>query len=296
MAKPIFVVGKNRSGTKWVTNILSNHREIAVLVRHEKDISRGCIETNLLSRMALIFGSLEDDENYIGFVECFTQTDEFKLMGLDKRILYLHKPKDYLKCFKYLMDNFAEQKGAKFYAQKTDCLQMKMLLKHFPDARFIVVRRKIVDNIRSMQMLRRKEGKKKNIFREVYIYHLMDKSCKPSNQHPILYVDYENLVSDKEQVVRKICKHIGLEYNKELLVDRFKKNTSFENKSRNKELSGMEEFMIRLISAFMRMLPLAFYKVTYRLYLFFRGSPYSTRFVPGSFRYLRKQIGWNHKD
>ncbi|MCK4320989.1 sulfotransferase [candidate division WOR-3 bacterium] len=34
MASPIFVIGKNRSGTKWLSNVIANHKDVAC-IQHE---------------------------------------------------------------------------------------------------------------------------------------------------------------------------------------------------------------------------------------------------------------------
>ncbi|MBA7629902.1 hypothetical protein ES703_37409 [subsurface metagenome] len=48
MASPIFVIGKNRSGTKWLSNVIANHKDIAC-IQHE--LFGGILEANVISRM-----------------------------------------------------------------------------------------------------------------------------------------------------------------------------------------------------------------------------------------------------
>ena len=85
--KKIFVLGKNRSGTKWLSNIILNNKEIAGI---QSNYHRGILETNLFNVFNRKFGNLKRRDDYIAFVEVFTATDFFKLTGLSKELLYKH--------------------------------------------------------------------------------------------------------------------------------------------------------------------------------------------------------------
>ena len=77
MAKPIFIVGKNRSGTKWLSNILLNHPNIAGI---QSDYHRGILETNMFQNMPIIFGNLKDIDNFIGVTEPYEESDNPELI------------------------------------------------------------------------------------------------------------------------------------------------------------------------------------------------------------------------
>lgn len=73
MASPIFVIGRNRSGTKWLSNIIASHHDVAA-VQHEEHF--GILEaTDVFLNMPILFGDLSIAENYMGFLDCFSQTD-----------------------------------------------------------------------------------------------------------------------------------------------------------------------------------------------------------------------------
>lgn len=101
MAQPIFIIGKNRSGTKWLSNIIAAHKEIACVQRPG---AGGILESNTLSNMYYIFGSLKHDNNFIGFLECKAKTNFFKLSGLSKEFFYKKRPETYYSFFRLLMD------------------------------------------------------------------------------------------------------------------------------------------------------------------------------------------------
>ena len=63
---PILVIGKNRSGTKWVSNLLANHSSIRAVQAPQHG---GIIETNFFGMMQQVFGDIGRVENYIAAVE-----------------------------------------------------------------------------------------------------------------------------------------------------------------------------------------------------------------------------------
>jgi len=77
MARPIFVLGRNRSGTKWLTNLIANHPDVYCV---QSESHGGVIETNLFDRADTSFGNPAIAENYIAFMAWFEQTDFFLLL------------------------------------------------------------------------------------------------------------------------------------------------------------------------------------------------------------------------
>ncbi|MDZ7775696.1 MAG: sulfotransferase [Bacteroidales bacterium] len=173
---PIFVIGKNRSGTKWLSNILSRSNEIVSLQREE---DYGINETNIFYQFPKIFGNLNSYNNYIPFIECFAQTNIFKLTGLDKQFLYRLEDRNYNEIFKSVMNQYAFNKGKKIWLQKSNTYILKDAISYFPNAIIILIERKLEDNIRSTIGLQFKNGsKRKNILKNVFIYLLEQKRIK----------------------------------------------------------------------------------------------------------------------
>jgi hypothetical protein len=144
--KPIFVIGLNRSGTKWLSNELSKHTEIAC-VRNE---NTGIRETNMFRAFGRKF-DLNHLDDYIGLVELWSSTDFFIRTGVDKAIFFSSDPPitDHYLLFAQLMNAFATKQGKAYWLQKGSPIAGLELLKRFPDAHFVIVRRQMVDQIRS---------------------------------------------------------------------------------------------------------------------------------------------------
>ena len=85
----------------------------------------GILEINIINRMANIFGSLKKDNNFIVFIECFSQTNYFKLLYVKKEQLYnvpRGVPRDYLYFLNYVLNIHAKNKN-KFFGCKNQIRQ-----------------------------------------------------------------------------------------------------------------------------------------------------------------------------
>ncbi len=280
---PVFVIGKNRSGTKWLSNLLSEHPDI-ISVRHPDHF--GIIETNLLLHMPYIFGDLNYDDNFIAFVQCFSCTDFFKFTGLKKEILYTIKGRDYFLFFQAVMDLYAQKHDKKFWLQKTNPLALKKLATYFPHARFIIIERDIVDNIKSNAgLMIRRRGKKRNLFFEVLLYYVMKKTVKRCfNPRKMIYIRFEELKSNRRETVETLCRHIGVNFSQTLMEDSFQKNTSF-HKTAEKEaiLTPGETARIKYYAALINLVPSFMFSLAHALKQKL-GLVQGNRFIEGTFR------------
>ncbi|MCK4320983.1 sulfotransferase [candidate division WOR-3 bacterium] len=298
MALPIFVIGKNRSGTKWLSNVIANHKDIAC-IQHE--LFGGILETNLITRMPRIFGDLSYDGNFIGFVECFSQISFFKLTGLNKDILYSKRPKNYSDFFRFLMDTYSEKEGKSFWVQKADTFALLELYNNFPDARFILIIRNIYGNISSSIGLKKLEiGKhyRANIPREMIKYFVAYKRInKFSRKDRTLLVRFEDLKDKRKDVVSKIGNFLNIPYDKNMLNDKFKKNTSFKmGVKREETLNKKGRWLIKILIPFFKIIPGFIYELIYKIKFAILGYNFTKKenptFTPGAFTLLKHELGW----
>ena len=77
---PVFIVGFTRNGTTWLGNILSQCFEITT-ARHE--LHYGFCETDIYEN-ATYWGDFNTLNNYIFFLESYTNADLFKILEGDK--------------------------------------------------------------------------------------------------------------------------------------------------------------------------------------------------------------------
>jgi hypothetical protein len=231
-------VGKNRSGTKWLTNILAAHPEVAGVQtpRHT-----GVLETNLFSHMPDVFGDLARTENYVAFIETWAQTDFFRASGVDRQVFYALKPRptSYVRLFEVLMRRVAAASECRFWIQKASPLHAGKVVRELPDAILISIERAMIPNIESELELARSLGHRSSATRSSFLYVFQQRLLKQIVQkRPAFQVKYEDLRANTEDVVLGACEHIGIPYDPDMLESRFEANTSFKRGERVSMSSG----------------------------------------------------------
>jgi len=252
-AKPIFVIGLNRSGTKWLSNELSKHSEIAC-VRNE---NTGIRETNMFRALGRKF-DLNHLDDYIGMVELWSSTDFFLRTGVDKTIFFSEGPflTDQYLLFARLMDAFASKQGKVYWLQKASPIAGLELVERFPDAHYVIVRRKMVDQIRS-NIGRLARPRWNAIARAAFSYvrdnqildRLQAKSHCPS-------VSYEELKADRERIIHDLLKGWGITSGELDESIAFRPNTTFpESTGREEYFQTRQRLWIHFCAFLARLLP-----------------------------------------
>ncbi len=301
MASPIFVLGRNRSGTKWLSNIIANHEDVAA-VQHQEHF--GILEaTDILNTMPVIFGDLSIPENYIGFLECFSQTDFFKLTELKKSYFYDNRQSDSFSFFHEMMDRYARKEGKAYWVQKSG--MSDSLYQHFNDAKFIIIIRDMTDNIRStvaLNMITGGKKYKKNLLKlQLKYFTDMAQVEKIRKKDNVYVVKFEDLKTNPKLVTESICNFLGISFDESMLENRFKINTSYGNTiskkysfDKGKIFSKFDLLKIKLNSILLNSLPSFVYS---NLDSYYKRksekeilSPQHRKFL--SFKLKRQELGW----
>ena len=256
MATPLFVIGKHRSGTSFLANLLLDHPQIAgIYYPLDSYLHKGGIfESSFFYDIDKRYGDISNFENYVEFASVVSNSDYFKLAGCSFEDLISYYETDYPTVFRCVMDKFAEEKGAAYWIEKTPShtILINKIKKYYPDAKFVEIIRDEVDTALSSLHLKKKEDKsrllrlltllKVAILKYVYdMYMIKFKKIYPDDT---LIVDYSQLVNNKEEVVNDICDFMGLE-RKELSI-KFPNNTVYKSVE-EKHSYGYERFFIRLV-------------------------------------------------
>jgi len=276
MAKPIFVLGVHRSGTTWLANILCSHSKIAGV---QAERHNGLHESTFFCIVKDRYGDINKDNQYIEFIETFSNSDYFILTNLNKDYFYEHRAKSYDEFFKMMMDTFADQQQTEFWIEKTPAhtVYFNDLIHLFPTGKFIIVKRNIIDAIKSDVRLRYyDESMHKKIqtpkisfilfliFRYLLYYKTIDKYEK---QAKCLTINYEELRQDREYWTKKICTFLEIEFEPQLMVDKFKPNTKFKStQERQDALTKNEEQLIRTLYRILKIIPKQLYTCFIPLY------------------------------
>ncbi len=270
---PLFVLGKHRSGTTFLANTLAAHPGIAGVCHEMHD---GIHESGFFSHAAPLFERMKGIPGYIWFTEAFCRSDYFRLTGLDGSVFYEKITDSPYEYFRVMMDRFAV--GKKYWIEKTPnhTLHADNLARNYPDARFIAIRRGFKDVLLSgivMTMRHdRKSGEREKskayyILRLCFACAVYDRALsRHVGDRRFLHIRYEDLVRDTANVLRRVCRFLGIRYSERLLKARYRKNTSFDGMDRNKLLGGVEMRCAVLLYHMLRAVPFAISGRVYRVF------------------------------
>ncbi len=194
----------------------------------------------------------------------------FRLTGLEKSFFYAFKQPDYFTFFRAMMDQYAAKEGKKYWVQKSGIMSLGSLHQHFADAKFIIITRDMVENIKSTIALGRLlEGQhyKKNLFRLQLKYFTDRVQIKNfAIKSNVSVIRYEDLVNDRTSVTRKLCEFLDLAFDAAMEKDYFSRNSSFGgavgNKlplNRDEILTKSDALKMKLYCAFLNALPRPIY-------------------------------------
>lgn len=249
MPTPIFVVGKHRSGTTLLGNLLLDHPEIAG-VRHEAH--EGIHESAYFSHVEDRYGDLSVAQNYVEFASVMSKSDYFTLARVGFEDLLGLYPSTYAEVFRHVMNYVAEREEASFWAEKTP-MHTELILcigKYYPDARFVGVRRNVVSTALSMLHLKNRQHtspmeRLRYLLRVAADKYLLDYYMHMAQRkwpERVLIVEFEELVSQQSTILSRVCSFLGLDHVG--LESRFPSNSSFE-KSKPGSIQGYEKWMVQ---------------------------------------------------
>jgi hypothetical protein len=134
---------------------------------------------------------------------------------------------------------------------------------------------------------------KKSLIKEVFFYVFQEKILN-SIKAEYIYVEFENLKTNQEKEVKRICEGLSLDYDPSILENKFKPNTSFKKtEERASTLSSQDVLLIKIAYAFFRLYPLFLFKTIHNLF-----KKDTARFIPGTFGFIKDKynIGYTAAD
>lgn len=274
LARPIFVIGVQRSGTTWLANILCQHSKVCGVqaIRHH-----GIHESAFFSYILGRYEDLSEPNNFIEFLEAFSASDYFILSGLGKNTFYDKRAMDYPQFFRLLMDTYAKKNEADFWVEKSPdhSLYLGYMSENFPDAKFVAVKRGLIETIASAVKMHEDGRQSDNLRRVVLIlslvaryflyYKHIESFSRKSNC--ILIVQYEDLLASRERILHELCRFLGLPFEDCLLEQKYSPNTSFRsNHERKHVFDPTQRFLMVLVSKLLRTIPFVLYKYLGHVY------------------------------
>ena len=290
MAQPVFVIGRIRSGTKWLSNLLGAHPEVAAISGRRA----GLLSTCMFDRLPDTFGSLKDDSNFYAFLACYSKTDFFRLTGLPEEFLYRLDTRNYFEIFRQMMDAYAQRSGRALWVQKSKSILLPQLYENFPDARFVIIRRNLMDNIRSSIGLALSHGDERanTLTTALSYYHHVKTEERYRGRENVYFVEFEELKADTVGTMKRVCAFLGIEFRPEMLDTGYAPNTSFSEKiKRERMMRRRDLILLGLAEPVISRLPVTLLDRFFRLKTGFRKMPYrETRLSANYFNMLKQEL------
>lgn len=210
---PIYLAGIERSGTSLMYALLATHPNIAMTRR-----------TNLWTYFYNRYGDLSNKENLDRCLGLMAQYKRLRVINIDVervRREFAKGEKSYRRLFSLIEGHFAEAQGKSRWGDKSLNTERftDHIFKEFPNARIIHMMRDPRDRYASAKTrwadMKGRAGAGVAMWAE---------SARLAERFQKLYPDrymvvrYEDLTSDTERTLRKVCAFLGEQYSPDMLT------------------------------------------------------------------------------
>ena len=203
-ARPLFILGRHRSGTTWLANILASQPEVHAIT-HERH--QGVHESAYMSHLVPHCGHGRTEADRQEIKRLFEQSDFFALSGLTKGpdIGQLGTGG----YFRAVMDAGAGRSHARYWLEKTpaNTLIARRLREVFPDAVFLAIVRDHREVVASLVYGFGDPASAYDWFRQSVLTAIYEKVIAASGA---TVIRYESLVQDYEGSLARILALLGL--------------------------------------------------------------------------------------
>jgi hypothetical protein len=258
MGPPVIVVGLPRSGTSFVSDILSQIPDLYVfddlyLYREAKAIGAdaGYLNAGQLDKLLFFLGwqiRARIKHGVFSVPDMTVEDVDDAMTALGE--LYRGKRATWFELLEEWMMRLAINQGASHWGYKApqDFLHTALLSRVFPGVKFIFVQRDPRDMMRSLKYVHNMDGNPKQY--HPVAYSLYWKSCAAkikelrSQGCGSLVLKFDDLVRSPSDCAAEVARYLGLFAPGEILVK--EKNSSFNNK-KQQELTSTEKWVIEKI-------------------------------------------------
>ena len=241
---PVLVVGMNRSGTKWLSNLLCNHSMLAGV---QSERHTGIVETNMFSIMDEKFDFSSPQDRHV-MIDLWTRTDFFRRTSVQRHVLLeAPEPKTSLEIFVRFMEAHAGLLGRDCWLQKLSPEAALAIIDRLPTAKVVVIKRDFLSTIRSTLQLEHIDGKTPSVFDAVYNFVAQSKLLDRLNsRHATFPVRFEDLRDNLPRTMRAVCDFLDIPFEDDVLQSRYAKNTSFKGHDQHPAVGYVEAHASRI--------------------------------------------------
>jgi hypothetical protein len=269
--QPVFIIGKHRSGTSWLGNLLAEHPEIYGVQKPDR---HGIWESLYFTHVAEVFQTI-DTTTETGFEEWadfISRTNYFRFSPLSVSELSEVGPAPFDVLFHRLMDRASRKKGATVWIEKSPphTLVASYIAKAFPTAKFIAITRNFEDWLRSSIKHSKRTGRlgSDSVLSRLYLiaklvgervlYEAAIDSLKEEYGDRVLHIRYEDLRYEHRDTKQKIFSFTDVGSLSDRISSKYEPNSSFESREDKRTesvLSGAEWKLARFIQFSLSLFP-----------------------------------------
>ena len=202
------MLGRHRSGTTWVTNLIAAHPKVYT---PEHQVHQGQKESAFFSSLVPYCrnGFLETDRRAIGAI--FERSDYWYLLFPENPPVLDIEKLGVAGYFSRAMDEAARRRGCTHWVEKTPAHSLFLgdLLRWFPKAKFIAVQRSRLETVRSNVYKSGNPKRMRDWFKAAMWGEIYAKAIR-LNRRNVCLVKYEALLEDFASESKRISAYIGL--------------------------------------------------------------------------------------
>jgi hypothetical protein len=280
--KPIFVVGKHRSGTTGLANHLCEHPEIAG-VQHQKHW--GIHESGYFAYVVDRYGPLTHWPNYREFVEVMSASDYFRLAGVEKEYMLSLWPTTYAGFFGSVMNELSRRQDAQYWLEKSPAHTKKVLqlAEEYPEAKFVAIIRNVADVVASSlshsddgNVPEYERGERVALLARVVVgwvyYNKSIHALREKYRGRTKVVRYEDFRDSKRSVLEGVCAFLEVDYIERMCTLPYTRNSSFsDGQTRKKAITRAEKTYSQKLATLLAKVPYKAYQLMDLFYSRFRS-------------------------
>lgn len=251
------MIGLNRSGTKWLSNLISAHSNVYA-VKHEAHF--GILESNVFNDFGRMFPSIDSPELQTAFTTIWSESDFLKITETDlPALMNREKPKTVFDAFRLVMSTAATRHNSRYWLQKCSPVQFATLRNEFADSKRVFIYRKLDEVLVSAFENANECGQSAGRMRQITSYCLQNQVLQNlMKESGSICVAYEELKTNPEKVIEGVLNFLDLKSTNQTFDLGFQPNTSFAGAKVRPKLSFKDKFFKNVLTLVLRIIPRGF--------------------------------------
>jgi hypothetical protein len=270
-SRPIFIIGKHRSGTSWLGNLLAEHPEIYGVQNPDR---HGIWESLYFTHVAEVFRNIDTttEAGFAKWVDFMSRTNYVRFSPLEEIELCQIGPASFEVLFHRFMERASQARGVSIWVEKSPphTLVASRIADAFPAAQFLAITRNFDDWLRSSVKHSKRTGRMTSdsprsrlyliakLAAERSLYEAAIDSLKEKYRERVLHISYKDLRHKHSETKQRIFSFLGIGSLGDSLRSKYEPNSSFgsrEDKRKESVISEVEWKWARFVQSSTNLIP-----------------------------------------